>query len=223
MCTPIYFSYTHHVCVSSFFYAGRLVALDPTAAQAATAQLSVSLSSRISTLPLQAVSPPAFTVTANAAAAAAAAATAATSNAAAIATATAATAKAAAAAAAAAAATTATTAASVAASTGSGRFTLIPAGALSALIPAGGFSLSSLIPAGALSSLIPAGGLGAALIPAGGLSSLIPADSPIPAGASLLLAKLLATSFCLGSGLVGGTFAPSLFLGAVLGGACRAS
>ena len=33
----------------------------------------------------------------------------------------------------------------------------------------------------------------------------------------LLLAKLLATSVCLGAGLVGGTFAPSLFFGAVLG------
>lgn len=33
----------------------------------------------------------------------------------------------------------------------------------------------------------------------------------------LLLAKLSATAICAGSGLVGGTFAPSLFLGAVLG------
>jgi len=33
----------------------------------------------------------------------------------------------------------------------------------------------------------------------------------------LLLAKLLATAICAGSGLVGGTFAPSLYLGAVLG------
>lgn len=33
----------------------------------------------------------------------------------------------------------------------------------------------------------------------------------------LLFAKLLATSICIGSGLVGGTFAPSLFFGAVLG------
>eukprot|EP00746_Dinoflagellata_sp_MGD_P058198 gnl/MRDRNA2_/MRDRNA2_249542_c0_seq1.p1 gnl/MRDRNA2_/MRDRNA2_249542_c0~~gnl/MRDRNA2_/MRDRNA2_249542_c0_seq1.p1 ORF type:complete len:212 (+),score=31.34 gnl/MRDRNA2_/MRDRNA2_249542_c0_seq1:1-636(+) len=33
----------------------------------------------------------------------------------------------------------------------------------------------------------------------------------------LLVAKLIATSICIGSGLVGGTFAPSLFLGAVLG------
>lgn len=36
---------------------------------------------------------------------------------------------------------------------------------------------------------------------------------------ALLGAKLAATSLCLGSGLVGGTFAPSLFLGAVLGAA----
>lgn len=34
---------------------------------------------------------------------------------------------------------------------------------------------------------------------------------------TLLVAKLAATAICLGSGLVGGTFAPSLFLGAVLG------
>jgi H+/Cl- antiporter ClcA len=33
----------------------------------------------------------------------------------------------------------------------------------------------------------------------------------------LLFAKLLATSLCVGAGLVGGTFAPSLFFGAVLG------
>lgn len=33
----------------------------------------------------------------------------------------------------------------------------------------------------------------------------------------LLFAKLLATSLCVGAGLVGGTFAPSLFLGAALG------
>jgi len=34
---------------------------------------------------------------------------------------------------------------------------------------------------------------------------------------ALLAAKLIATSLCVGSGLVGGTFAPSIFLGAVLG------
>lgn len=34
---------------------------------------------------------------------------------------------------------------------------------------------------------------------------------------ALLAAKLIATSICVGSGLVGGTFAPSIFLGAVLG------
>ena len=33
----------------------------------------------------------------------------------------------------------------------------------------------------------------------------------------LLFAKLLATAICVGSGLVGGTFAPSLFFGAALG------
>jgi len=48
------------------------------------------------------------------------------------------------------------------------------------------------------------------------------APSPLaPSGAAeaitLLGAKLLATAVCVGSGLVGGTFAPSLFLGAVLG------
>ena len=41
------------------------------------------------------------------------------------------------------------------------------------------------------------------------------ADSPVLL--NLLFAKLLATSVCVGSGLVGGTFAPSLFFGAVLG------
>jgi len=35
----------------------------------------------------------------------------------------------------------------------------------------------------------------------------------------LLFAKIAATSLCIGSGLVGGTFAPSLFFGAVLGAA----
>jgi len=34
---------------------------------------------------------------------------------------------------------------------------------------------------------------------------------------ALLAAKLLATAVCVGSGLIGGTFAPSIFLGAVLG------
>ena len=38
----------------------------------------------------------------------------------------------------------------------------------------------------------------------------------------LLFAKLLATSICIGSGLVGGTFAPSLFFGAVLGASYQA-
>ena len=36
----------------------------------------------------------------------------------------------------------------------------------------------------------------------------------------LLLAKLLATGSCIGSGMSGGIFAPSLFLGAMLGGIC---
>ncbi len=36
----------------------------------------------------------------------------------------------------------------------------------------------------------------------------------------LLLAKLLATSSCIGSGMSGGIFAPSLFLGAMLGAIC---
>jgi chloride channel protein, CIC family len=36
----------------------------------------------------------------------------------------------------------------------------------------------------------------------------------------LLLAKLLATSSCIGSGMSGGIFAPSLFLGAMLGAMC---
>ena len=40
---------------------------------------------------------------------------------------------------------------------------------------------------------------------------------------ALLVVKLGATALCLGSGLVGGTFAPSLFLGAVLGVACCAA
>lgn len=34
---------------------------------------------------------------------------------------------------------------------------------------------------------------------------------------SLLLAKIAATSLCVGGGLVGGLFAPSLFLGALVG------
>ena len=34
---------------------------------------------------------------------------------------------------------------------------------------------------------------------------------------SLLFAKIAATSVCLGGGLVGGLFAPSLFLGALVG------
>jgi H+/Cl- antiporter ClcA len=51
--------------------------------------------------------------------------------------------------------------------------------------------------------------------------STLPQGGVEPAGAAealtLLAAKLAATAICLGSGLVGGTFAPSLFLGAVLG------
>lgn len=45
-------------------------------------------------------------------------------------------------------------------------------------------------------------------------------DFPLPVGlmALLLLLKLLATSFTLGSGNSGGIFAPSLFMGATLGG-----
>jgi H+/Cl- antiporter ClcA len=34
---------------------------------------------------------------------------------------------------------------------------------------------------------------------------------------SLLLAKIAATSVCVGGGLVGGLFAPSLFIGALVG------
>ena len=40
---------------------------------------------------------------------------------------------------------------------------------------------------------------------------------PALPGAGLLVAKLVATSGCVASGLVGGTFAPSLLLGASLG------
>ena len=40
--------------------------------------------------------------------------------------------------------------------------------------------------------------------------------------ATLLLAKLGATCICLGSGLAGGVFAPSLFLGAASGVWCHA-
>lgn len=45
-------------------------------------------------------------------------------------------------------------------------------------------------------------------------------DFPLPVGlmATLLLLKLLATSFTLGSGNSGGVFAPGLFMGATLGG-----
>ncbi len=35
---------------------------------------------------------------------------------------------------------------------------------------------------------------------------------------ALLTAKIVATSVCVGGGLVGGLFAPSLFLGALVGG-----
>ena len=40
---------------------------------------------------------------------------------------------------------------------------------------------------------------------------------PITALVSLLLLKAVMTAFCLGSGLTGGLFAPSLFLGATAG------
>ena len=61
--------------------------------------------------------------------------------------------------------------------------------------------------AGVLSAEL-SGGLATAerLQAAGGLNLL-----------DLLGAKLLATAVCVGAGLVGGTFAPSLFFGAVLG------
>lgn len=50
------------------------------------------------------------------------------------------------------------------------------------------------------------------------------ADPKVALDAIMLLgAKLAATSICLGAGLVGGTFAPSLFLGAVLGVAFHAA
>ncbi|CAB9514465.1 Chloride channel protein CLC-e [Seminavis robusta] len=53
------------------------------------------------------------------------------------------------------------------------------------------------------------------------LNSLLKNNSLLPVGLilSLLVVKTITTALSAGSGLVGGTFAPSLFLGAMLGGA----
>jgi H+/Cl- antiporter ClcA len=53
---------------------------------------------------------------------------------------------------------------------------------------------------------------GPSTLPQGGGDLIVTAEA-----LTLLIAKLAATVICLGSGLVGGSFAPSLFLGAVLG------
>ena len=51
----------------------------------------------------------------------------------------------------------------------------------------------------------------------GAITSVLHGNLLVTSAAILLLAKLVATSSCIGSGMSGGIFAPSLFLGAMLG------
>lgn len=84
-------------------------------------------------------------------------------------------------------------------------------------------TLDALLAMGAADGIVDTQTEEAALLASSPLGSTVAGGIPGTGFLTLLAAKIAATSVCLGSGLVGGTFAPSLFFGAVLGAAYQAS